>query len=81
MQDFLLRPGAGEEERHSAQRHHSDRISQKRHRHESAQAAHFPDVLLLVAAVNDRTGTEKEERLEKAMREQVHDPGRDPAYA
>ena len=31
--------------------------------------------------MNDGAGTEKEQRFEKAMRDQVHDPGRDTADA
>ena len=34
-----------------------------------------------MAAVNDRAGAEKEQRFEKAVRDQMHDPGRDAADA
>jgi hypothetical protein len=34
-----------------------------------------------MATVNDRAGAEEEERLEKTVREQVHDAGRDAANA
>ena len=68
-------------ERHTAERHHADGVGEKRDRHEPSQSAHFPDVLLLVAAVNDRPGAEEQERLEKSVREQMHDSGRDAADA
>ena len=32
-------------------------------------------------AVNDRAGAEKKQRLEKSVREQMHDAGRDAAHA
>ena len=32
-------------------------------------------------SVNDGAGAEKEQRFEKAMRDQVHDPGRDATDA
>ena len=35
------------------------------------QAAHFPDVLFVVAGVDDRAGTEEEQRLEPCMGEEV----------
>ena len=34
-----------------------------------------------MTAVNDRAGAEEEQRLEKAVREQMHDAGRDAAHA
>ena len=81
VQDFLLRPRSGKEERHAAERHHADGVGEKSHRHEPAQAAHFANVLLVVAAVNDRAGAEEQERLEKTVGEQMHDAGRDAAHA
>src|SRR5204863_5899030 len=72
MKDFLFRPCAGKEKRDTAKCHHSDSVSGKRDRHHSAQAAHFTNVLLVMTAVNDRTGTEKQERFEKTVSEQVH---------
>ena len=62
-------------------RHHADGVGEKSDRHQPAQPAHLADVLFLVAAVNDRAGAEEEERLKKTVREQMHDPGRDPAHA
>ena len=77
VQDFFFRPTTGKEERNAAQIHHADGISQKRHRHDPAQAAHFADILLVMKSVNDRARTEEEQCFEEAMRDQVHDPGRD----
>ena len=81
MEDFLLRPTTGKKERHAAEGHHADCISQKRNRHEPAQAAHFPNVLFVMTAVNDRARAEKQQRLEKTMRQQMHHPGGNAAHA
>src|SRR5207244_5252792 len=64
VQNFFFRPAAGKKEWHTAERHHSDRISGERDRHEPAQAAHFANVLFVMAGVNDRTGAEKQKRFE-----------------
>src|SRR6266404_3461402 len=77
VQDFFLRPPARKEEGNAAQIHHADGVSEERHRHDPAQAAHFADVLFMMKSVNDGASTEKEQRFEKAMRDQMHDPGRD----
>ena len=39
------------------------------------QAAHLPNVLLVVQRVDDDAGPEKELRLEERVREEVQDPG------
>ena len=39
--------------------------------HPAAQAAHPPDILLVMQHVNDRTGGEEEERLEKSVSKEV----------
>ena len=76
VKNFLLGPTAGEKERDATKRHHTNCVSRKRHWHELPQATHFANVLFAVASVNDGAGTEKQERLEEAMREQMHDPSR-----
>ena len=81
MQDFFFRPSAGKEERHTAEAHHADGVGAKRDRHEFLQAAHFSNVLFVVTSVNHRAGTEKEERLEKTVREQMRNAGSDAAHA
>ena len=81
VQNFFFRPAAGKKEWHTAERHHSDRISGKRDRHEPAQAAHFANVLFVMAAVNDRTGAEKQKRFEKSMCKQMHDSSGNAAHA
>ena len=77
VQDFFFRPTTGKEERNAAQIHHADGVSEKRHRHDPAQAAHFANVLFMMKSMNDRARTKKEQCFEEAMRDQVHDPGRD----
>ena len=81
VQNFFFCPGAGKKERHAAQGHHTDRVGEESDPHPPAQSAHFANVLFVMAAVNHRAGTEKEERFEKAVRQQMHDPSRDPAHA
>src|SRR5438874_7475254 len=72
VQDFFLRPAARKEEGNAAQIHHADGVSEERHRHDPAQAAHFADVLFMIKSVNDGASTEKEQRFEKAMRSEEH---------
>ena len=81
MQDFLFRPAAGEKERHAAETQHADGVCQKGDRHERAQPAHFANVLFVMAAMNDRPGSEEEQGLEKAVREQMHDARRNTSHA
>src|SRR6267154_2458958 len=80
-EDFLLGPTAGKEKRDATQRHHTDCVRSKRHWHQLPQATHFANVLFALAPVNDGAGSEKQERLEKAMREQMHDASRNTAHA
>src|SRR5712691_1802139 len=52
--------------------HQGESPDQKCHKRDSeiaAQAAHFPNVLLVMKGDDDRTGREKEQRLEKSVRE------------
>src|SRR5439155_26025357 len=79
VQNFFFRPAAGKKEWHTAERHHSYRISGKRDRHEPAQAAHFANVLFVIAAVNDRTGADQQKRLKKSICEKMHDFSADAA--
>ena len=81
LQDFLFRPTSRKKERHTAEIHHADGVGKKRDRHEPAQSAHFANVLLVVTAVNDRAGAEKQKRFEKPMRDQVHNAGRNTTDA
>src|SRR4029077_20616835 len=77
VQDFFLCPAARKEEGNAAQIHHADGVSEERYRHDPAQAAHFADVLFMIKSMNDGASTEKEQRFEKPMRDQMHDPSRD----
>src|SRR5271170_7862378 len=81
VQDRVLAPEAREEQRKSAQCEHADRIGSKSDRHESLQSAHTADVLLFVAAMNDRSCAEKKQRLEKGMRDEMKHPDRDSTDA
>ena len=75
VENFILAPKAGEKERDPAEGHHADGVSDECDRHVFPQAAHVPDVLFLVDAVDDGARTEKEESLEKRVGDQV-DHGR-----
>src|SRR5215469_1384149 len=81
LQDFLFCPTTRKEERYSAESHHTDCISGKCDWHEPAHASHSADVLFSVAAVNDRTRAEKQQRLEKTVRQQMHYPCGNPTCA
>ena len=81
VQDLVLAPEAGEQQRESRERQHANGVGRERHGHELTQAAHAPDVLLLVTAVNDRAGAEEEQRLEERVREQMEHPDRDATDA
>ena len=69
VKDFLLGPSTGEEERDATQRHHTDSVRSKRHRHQTPQAAHFANVLFAMASVNHGARAEKQKCLEKTVRE------------
>ena len=69
VKNFLLGPATGEEEWDATQRHHTDGVRPKRHRHQAPQAAHFANVLFAMASVNHRARAEKQKRFEKTVRE------------
>ena len=72
-QDFVLaEKTAGERERHQCER--AAKVGDRRHRHWLGQAAHFADVLFLVAAVDDRAGAEEQQRLEKCVCQKMKHP-------
>ena len=81
VENFVFAPEAGEKQRHAGERHHADGVGRERDRHEFLQAAHAPDVLFLVAAVNDRARAHEQERLEKRVRDEVEHSDRDAADA
>ncbi len=81
FEDAVLRPEAGKKQRESAQRQHADGVSEKSERHVGPEAAHAANVLLLVAAVNHRARAEKQQRLEKGVRDQVEHAHGDAAQA
>ncbi len=81
VQNFVLAPEAGEEQRKSAQRQHADGIRRERHRHELLQPAHAANVLLLVAAVDHRAGAQEQQRLEERVRDQMEHADRHAADA
>src|ERR1043165_4588154 len=55
MEDFVLAPKTGKDQRHAAKGHHANSVSGKSHWHEFAQPAHAANVLFFMAAMNDRT--------------------------
>ena len=71
VKDRVLTPEAGEEQRKSAQRQHSHSVGGKSDWHESPQSSHAADVLLFVTTVNDRPRTQKEQRFEKRMGDEM----------
>ena len=71
VEDFVLAPEAGEEQREAAEREHADRVGGEGKRHESAQTAHVADVLLAIAAVDDGACAEEEQCLEEGMRDEM----------
>src|SRR5207247_8945000 len=79
MKNFLFGPAAGEEDRHTAERHHADRVRHESYWHETPQAAHFANILFAVASVNHGACTEEQEGFEKTVREQVHYPSSNTA--
>ncbi len=81
VQNFILAPKAREEERHAAQRHHANRVSQEREPHWTSQTAHAPDVLFAIAAVDHRTCAHEQQGLEKRVRNQMKHPDRGPPTA
>ena len=81
VQDLLFCPCAGKEKRNTAEIHHADDVSEEGDRHQPAEPTHLADVLFVMASVNDRAGTEKQERFEEAVCDQVHDAGSDTTNA
>jgi hypothetical protein len=81
VKDFLLGPTTGEQKWDPTQRHHTDGVRSKRHWHEAPEAAHFANVLFTMASVNHGARAKKQKRFKKAMREQMHDAGCNPAHA
>ena len=79
MKNFLFGPAAAEKERHTAERHHADRVRHESYWHEAPQAAHFANILFAVASVNHGACTEEQEGFEKTVREQVHYPSSNTA--
>lgn len=74
--DQILGVVAAEEEA-TRERQHAAEVSQEGDGHLFPEAAHLPDVLLVVHSKNDRTGREEEEALEEGVREEVeHRQGR-----
>ena len=56
-------------ERH--QRECAAKIGDRGERHRLGQAAHFADVLLFVAAVDDRARSKEQQRLEKGVSQKM----------
>src|ERR1035441_3561270 len=76
MQNLLLAPKPGEQQRKAAQSEHPDAVSSKGHRHELAQSTHPAYVLFIPATVNYRTRAQKQKRLEKRVSNEVKHPDR-----
>jgi len=79
VKNFVFAPKAGEENRHAAKCHHADRVGREGDGHEFSQAAHSANVLFIVAAVNNGTRAEEEQRFEERVREQMKHADRDAA--
>ena len=71
-QNLVFAPEAGQGH-HATQRRRANHICPEGRRHRRAEAAHLPHILGVVGAVNDRTGTEEEQRLKEAVGQQVED--------
>src|SRR5688572_26118716 len=78
--EFILLPGREKdgvfreettEERRADEREITSRKGEESPLHLFAEAAHPPDVLLMVQRVDDRSGTEEEQCLEESVREKV----------
>src|ERR1044071_6618423 len=54
VQNFILAPETGKEERHTAQGHHADSVSGKRYRHKFTQTTHAANILLLIQTMRSR---------------------------
>ena len=54
---------------------HADQHRDRGDLHLGEEAAHLPQVLLVMAAVDDAAGTQEQERLEEGVREEVQQPG------
>src|SRR5438445_12105271 len=81
MENFVLAPETGEEKRKADKRQQADGISDKRERHEFAEAAHPADVLLVMAAVDDRACAHEQQRFEEGMRDEMEHPDRYAAHS
>ena len=70
-EDFLLGPETGGDVRHGDEGGGADGEGVAGDGHFFQQTAHFPDVLFVVAGVDDRAGTEEKQRLEPGVGEEV----------
>jgi len=66
------------EERRPGNRQHADEHGDRGDLHLREEPAHLPQILFVMAAIDDAAGTKEEQCLEESMREQVQQP-RDPA--
>ena len=81
MEDFVLAPETGEEQRKARERQHADGIDCERDGHEFFESAHFAHVLFLMAAMNHGRGTEEQQRFEECVGNQVEHAHRHAADA
>ena len=81
VQNFFFRPATRKKERHATERHHPNGISEKRHRHDTPETAHFTNVVFAVTSVNHGARAEEQQRFEKTVSQQMHYAGRDAADA
>ena len=75
LEDLFLGPEAGGDEGEAAEGGGTDQEGDGGDGHFFPEAAHFPDVLLVVAGVDDGTGAEEEEGLEPGVGEEVEHAG------
>jgi hypothetical protein len=81
VEDGVLRPEAGEDQREAAEGEHADGVGGEGKGHVAAEAAHAADILLAPAAVDNGACAEEEEGLEECVGDEVEHADRRAADA